>query len=224
MHRQNRPEEALAELDKLRIDEPGDPGQDNLRAAVVGRIGAFDEALELYETILARSGRHAQVWQSYGHTLKTVGRLDEGIAAYRKSIALKPWFGEAWWSIANLKTAKLGAEDQAAMLAALDAPEATPDDRFHIHFALGKALDDSGDGAAAFAHYAEANRLRRDGLPYAAAETTRAVDREIARFDAAFFAERAGQGCAAPDPAVHPGHAARRIDPDRADPCVPFAG
>ncbi len=200
LHRANRPEEALAELDKVRDEDPDDPGQANLRAAVVGRIGAFDEAIALYETILARSDRHAPVWLSYGHTLKTVGRLDDGIAAYRKAIALKPWFGEAWWSIANLKTAKLGADDRAAMLAALDTPEATPDDRFHLHFALGKALDDGGEGAAAFAHYAEANRLRREALPYEAAETSRAVDREIARFDAAFFAARAGQGCAAPDP------------------------
>jgi tetratricopeptide (TPR) repeat protein len=200
LHRANRPEEALAELDKVRDEEPDDPQHNTLRAAVTGKIGAFDEALALYETILARSDRHAPIWLSYGHTLKTVGRLDEGIAAYRRAIAIKPWFGEAWWSIANLKTAKLGAEDRAAMLAALDAPEAKPDDRFHLHFALGKALDDGGEGAAAFDHYAEANRLRRIELPYEAAETSRAVDRAIARFDAGFFAARAGQGCQAPDP------------------------
>ncbi len=200
LHRSNRPEEALEELDKVRDEEPDDPQHSTLRAAVVGKIGAFDEALALYETILARAERHAPIWLSYGHTLKTVGRLDEGIAAYRKAIAIKPWFGEAWWSIANLKTAKLGPEDRAAMLAALAAPEATSDDRFHLHFALGKALDDSGEGAAAFDHYAEANRLRRAELPYEAAETSRAVDREIARFDAAFFAARTGQGCTAPDP------------------------
>jgi tetratricopeptide (TPR) repeat protein len=200
LHRQNRTEEALVELDQVRLEDPENPGHSTLRAAVIGRIGAFDEALELYETILARSDRHAPIWLSYGHTLKTVGRLDEGIAAYRKAIAIKPWFGEAWWSIANLKTAKLGGEDQAAILVALDATKASPDDKFHLHFALGKALDDNGDGAAAFEHYAEANRLRRIELPYDAAETSRAVDRVIARFDAGFFAARAGHGCAAPDP------------------------
>jgi tetratricopeptide (TPR) repeat protein len=200
LHRANRPEEALEELDKVRLEEPDDPQHSTLRAAVAGRIGAFDEALALYETILARNDRHAQIWLSYGHTLKTVGRLEEGIAAYRKAIAIRPCFGEAWWSIANLKTAKLGPEDRAAMLAALDDPEATKDDRFHIHFALGKALDDGGEGAAAFDHYAQGNQLRRAELPYEAAETASAVDRQIARFDAAFFAEREGRGCTAPDP------------------------
>ena len=200
LHRQNRPEEALTELDKVRDEEPDDPQHTTLRAAVVGKIGAFDEALALYEAILERAERHAPIWLSYGHTLKTVGRLDDGIAAYRKAIAIKPWFGEAWWSIANLKTAKLGPEDRAAMRAGLDAPEASQDDRFHLHFALGKALDDNGEGEAAFDHYAEANRLRRIKLPYEGAETSQAVDRAIARFDAAFFAQRAGQGCQAPDP------------------------
>jgi predicted Zn-dependent protease len=128
LHRTNRPEEALAELDKVRAEEPDDPQHSTLRAAVAGKIGAFDEALALYETILSRAERHAPIWLSYGHTLKTVGRLDDGIAAYRKAIAIRPWFGEAWWSIANLKTAKLGAEDRAAMQAGLEAPEATQDD------------------------------------------------------------------------------------------------
>ena len=47
--------------------------------------------------------------------LKTVGRQDEGIAAYRKAIELKPTLGEAWWSLANLKTVKFDEADVAAM-------------------------------------------------------------------------------------------------------------
>lgn len=200
LHRSNRPEEALAELDMVRLEEPDDPQYATLRAAVSGKIGAFDEALALYESILERHDRQPQVWLSYGHTLKTIGRLEDGIAAYRKAIALKPWSGEAWWSIANLKTAKLDEHDRAAMLAALAAPEASKEDRFHLHFALGKSLDDLGQGAAGFAHYEQANRLRREELPYDAAETMHLVDTLIERCDASFFAARAGQGHAAPDP------------------------
>jgi tetratricopeptide (TPR) repeat protein len=200
LHRQNRTEEALVELDRVRLEDPENPGHTTLRAAVIGRIGAFDEALELYETILTRNDQHAPIWLSYGHTLKTVGRLDEGIAAYRKAVAIKPWFGEAWWSIANLKTAQLSAEDRAGIEAAMSAPEASQEDRFHLHFALAKACDDSAEPETAFEHYVAANRLRREELPYDAAETTQAVDRAIARFDAGFFAARVGQGCGAPDP------------------------
>ena len=51
--------------------------------------------------------------------LKTVGRLADGIAAYRKAIELKPILGEAWWSLANLKTVKFEEGDVAAMEEAL---------------------------------------------------------------------------------------------------------
>ena len=200
LHRQNRAEEALVQLDQVRADEPDDPGHAMLHAAVAGRIGDFDEALTLYEEILAHGKGQPQVWLSYGHTLKTVGRLEESIAAYRQAIAQKPHFGEVWWSIANLKTALLDEDDIAAMQAGLLAPEATQEDRFHLHFALGKALDDAARPEAAFDEYAAANRLRREVLPYDAAEMSSVVDRAIALFDAPFFAAHAGSGSAAPDP------------------------
>ncbi len=41
---------------------------------------------------------------SYGHSLKTTGSSAEAIAAYRAAIAREPKLGEAWWSLANLKT------------------------------------------------------------------------------------------------------------------------
>ncbi|HEX4848543.1 MAG TPA: sulfotransferase [Novosphingobium sp.] len=200
LHRANRPEEALGELEQVRSEDPDDPGHATLHAAVAGRIGAFDEAIALYETILARPNAPAPIWLSYGHTLKTVGRSEDGVAAYRQALALRPSFGEAWWSIANLKNVKLDEHDRAAMLAALEQGGISDEDRFHLHFALGKSLDDARQGEAAFDHYLEANRLRRASLPYDAAETTRAVDKIIARCDAAFFAARAGQGCQASDP------------------------
>lgn len=200
LHRQNRLEEAIEELDRVSGEEPDDPGHATLRAAVAGRIGEFDEAIALYREILSRGRAPAQIWLSYGHTLKTVGRLDEGIAAYRKAIELRPEFGEAWWSIANLKTARLGPDDRAAIEAALADPGTGLDDRFHLHFALAKALEDAKEPVAAFDQYAQANRLRREALPYEAADTALAVDRAISLFTPEFISSRAGQGCPAPDP------------------------
>ena len=62
------------------------------------------------------------VWLSYGHMLKTVGKLEEGIDAYRKAIELKPELGEAWWSLANLKTVRFDEADISAMRGALAEP------------------------------------------------------------------------------------------------------
>jgi tetratricopeptide (TPR) repeat protein len=200
LYRQNRPAEAIEMLDALLDEQPENPSHQNLKAAALGRIGGFEEALHIYRQVLDRLPDQARIWMSYGHVLKTVGRLDEGIAAYRRAIGLAPALGEAWWSLANLKTVRLDVTDVEAMNAALSAPGLSRDDLFHLHFALGKAHDDAGEPEHAFGHYAEGNRLRRELIGYDADETSRGVDRSVALFTPAFFAERKGWGSPAPDP------------------------
>ncbi len=101
-----RPAEALELLDDIFAAEPEEIGHWNLKAATLGRLGDFDEAIRLYEDVLAKASGQPRVWLSYGHMLKTVGRQADGIVAYRKAIEIKPALGEAWWSLANLKTVK----------------------------------------------------------------------------------------------------------------------
>ncbi|HEY0043513.1 MAG TPA: sulfotransferase [Allosphingosinicella sp.] len=200
LYRQNRPAEAIEALDTLLDGEPANAAHQNLKAAALGRIGGYEEAIALYADVLARHPGQPKVWMSYGHVLKTVGRRDDSIAAYRRAIALAPTLGEVWWSLANLKTVKLGPEDIAAMTAALETSALSPEDRFHLHFALGKAHDDAGAPEPAFTHYAEGNRLRRALIDYQAGDVTAQVDRTRALFTPAFLSEREGQGCPALDP------------------------
>jgi tetratricopeptide (TPR) repeat protein len=200
LYRQNRPVEAIEILDSLLDGEPANPSHQNLKAAALGRIGGYEEAIHIYRQVLDRRPDQAKIWMSYGHVLKTVGRLDEGVAAYRRAIGLAPALGEAWWSLANLKTVRLGPADVEKMESALGAPGLSLEDLFHLHFALGKAHDDSAEPELAFGHYAEGNRLRRELIGYEADETSRGVDRSIALFTPAFLGEREGWGCPAPDP------------------------
>jgi len=200
LYRQNRPAEALEALATLLDQEPDNASGQNLKAAALSRVGAYEEAAALYAEVLARLPDQPKVWMSYGHVLKTVGRTDEGIAAYRRALALAPTLGEVWWSLANLKTVKLGADDVPAMTAALAAADLSEHDRLHLHFALGKALEDAGDAEVSFGHYAQGNRIRHGQVAYDADETSRQVARAEALFTAAFFAARAGQGSPAPDP------------------------
>src|SRR5262249_51917945 len=140
-----------------------------------------------------------RVWVSYGHMLKTIGRLAEGIEAYRTAIAINPALGEAWWSLANLKTVKFNPADLKTMEEALDEPGLSDSDRLHLDFALGKAMHDAGRTDEAFAHYSAANALRLKSHPYRARTITRTVERCIEAFTSEAFAERGG-GCDAPDP------------------------
>ena len=200
LYKQNKPAEAIAELEAIEREGAANLGHSSLKAAALGRIGGHDEALALYREILDARPDEPKLWMSFGHILKTVGEQRESVAAYRRAIAIRPSLGEVWWSLANLKTIRFDDEDIAAMTAALDPPDLAEDDRFHLHFALGKALEDRGAAEASFTHYATANRLRRAALAYDADDIFEHVDRSIALFTPDFFAARANRGCPAPDP------------------------
>jgi len=197
--RMGRPAEAMVLMDDILAAEPDEPGHWNLKAATHARLGDFEEAIQLYEDVLAKAPRQPRALLSYGHMLKTVGRQAEGVSAYRRAIAIRPALGEAWWSLANLKTVKFDDADIAAMEAALRSTELSDEDRFHLDFALGKAMHDMGRSDDAFRHYSAANALRLKSQPYVAGRIGTTVDRCIAKFTAQAFADRSG-GCPARDP------------------------
>ena len=182
LSRMGRAAEAMELLEAVFEAEPEAIGNLNLKAATLGRLGDFDEAIRIYEEVLERAPAQPRVWLSYGHMLKTVGRQAEGIGAYRRAIALKSALGEAWWSLANLKTFRFDADDVAAMKAALTSAELSEEDRFHLEFALGKSMHDLGKTQEAFHHYANGNALRRKLHPFHAEQLTRTVDRCIENF------------------------------------------
>ena len=135
-----------------------------------------------------------------GHSLKTVGRTGEAIDAYMAATAIRPDFGDAWWSLANLKTYRFTPESVAVMRARLDDPVTAELDRIHIAFALGKALEDAGDYAAAWTAYTRGNALHRASNGYSP-EIFETNTREQKRVcTAAFFAGRAGWGLDDPAP------------------------
>lgn len=200
LHRANKPTEALAQLGKLLAVEPANTGYLNLKAVVLCRIGDYEPAIELYTDILAQYPRHPKIWMSYGHALKTAGHVERAIEAYRNSLRLQPDFGEVWWSLANLKTFRFTDEDVATMRVALDKPGLGSEDRQHLEFALGKALEDAGEYEISFSHYRRGNELRRTSLHYDADDTSARVARIKRSYTREFFAQREGGGASAPDP------------------------
>lgn len=172
--------------------EPGDLAYRNLMAACHGLIGETALSVEEYEALAADAPAQAKIWLNLGHALRAVGRRDETVAAYRRCIALAPSVGEPYWSLANLKTAAFSADEEAAMTALLARSDVAPDDRLHLNYALGKALEDRGDYAEAFVHYAAGAALRAS--IYDPDQFTRLVARSKAPFTRDAMAERAGGG------------------------------
>jgi tetratricopeptide (TPR) repeat protein len=200
LYRQNRPGEALAQAELLLKSDARNPGFRALQAATLAQLGEYDRASTAYESLLREFPNQPKGWMSYGHTLKTIGKPREGIAAYRKAIAQMPGLGEAYWSLANLKTFRFTDGEIAAMRGQLERRDLGAEDRLHFEFALAKALEDAGDHAESFAHSEKANVLRRESLPYSAEQTHTFVERLKAVFSRALFAARQGVGSQAPDP------------------------
>ncbi len=200
LNRQNRASQALVQVEQLLAGDARNPNYRNLKANVLVNLGEFSAAAAIFEELLRQYPRHARVWLSYGHTLRTGGRVDESIRAYRRSLELTPQLGEAWWALANLKTFRFDATDIDAMRAVLARSDLVAEDQWHLHFALGKAYEDRQEYAESFARYASANRLRRAQLEYSAADNHRYIERNKALFTREFLARRAGAGSEQPDP------------------------
>jgi tetratricopeptide (TPR) repeat protein len=200
LHRQNKIAEALRQIDHLSRLDPRNSAYRNLRALVLVKIGEYTQAMELYANVLKTQPDHAKIWLSYGHTLATAGREAESIAAYRRTIALLPQLGEAYWSLANLKTFRFAPDEVAAMRVQLTRNDLAVLDRAHFHFALGKAMEDAANYSESFEHYAQANSLRRGTVDYDPDETSRYVRDSKRLYTTDFFAARREHGSPAPDP------------------------
>jgi tetratricopeptide (TPR) repeat protein len=200
LHRQGNHAAALPHIDRLLATEPRNPGYRALQAALLAAIGEYARATEIYADILKEYPRQARIWLSYGHALKTAGQVPEGVTAYREALRLDPRIGEVWWSLANLKTYRFSPAELAQMRAELERRDLSDEDRFHFHFALGKALEDQAQYQQSFEHYREGNSLRRARVHYEPKRIQAHVARAKALFTAEFFAERAGCGANAADP------------------------
>jgi tetratricopeptide (TPR) repeat protein len=196
----NEPTAALARLESLLARSPQSPQFHSLRGAVRLKIGEYEAAIKDFAFALERDPGLARVWLSYGHALRTVGRQADSVNAYRRSLAIEPTLGEAYWSLANLKVVRFTEEDRRALQSAVGRDDLSDDDRANLHFALGKALEDEEQFEASFEHYARGNGIRHAMWPYDSGANSNYVRRNIQIFTRDFFSAREGVGDPAPDP------------------------
>ncbi len=200
LNREGKAAQALPHIEQLLAKDPRNPGYRNLKAAILANAGDYGESIKAYEAVLKDFPLQSKVWMSYGHSLKTQRRRAEGVVAYRRAISMEPTLGEAYWSLANLKTFRFESEDVRAMRAALKSKQLSDDDRLHFEFALGKALEDQGEYEPSFGHYAHGNAIGKRLNPYDPEDNEKFVRRSKSVFTTNFFAARAGGGAEAADP------------------------
>jgi len=166
LHRRQKYDRACDEAKRLHTSQPDNPAFETLYANECAAIGDFDSALTSYDAVLNKVPDNAHVHLVKGHALKTVGRQDDAVAAYRKAYEIKPDLGDAFWSLANLKTYAFSDPERVLMEAAESAPMTSIVDRFHLCFALGKAYEDEGDYETAFTFYERGNSLKKQHVRY----------------------------------------------------------
>lgn len=184
LNQQERLDEASAMFEALQR-ESDDPALPAIHALILDKLGRHEDAMALREALTRTSGDKPQHWIAYGHSLRSAGRVEEAIDAYRKAVAVDFECGEAWWGLAGIKQPVLTDEDieeiEKAIGIAIDVRNSAP-----LHFALARALHDRGRYREAFTHYAEGNRQRAESLNYDARELTGEVAEVERSVDGAF--------------------------------------
>jgi tetratricopeptide (TPR) repeat protein len=193
-------EPALEQLDKLLAVDPTNRNYRTLYATTCVGIGQHERAIELYADLLTGSTQPAELHLSIAHSLKTLGQRDEAVAEYHAAAAARPGFGDVYWSLANLKTYRFDDQEIAKMLAAETDPQTPTVDRYHLCFALGKALEDRQQYPESFEHYARGNALKRAESSYRSEilELNTRLQKEICT--SGLFARHTAGGVNAPDP------------------------
>ena len=163
-------------------------------------VGRFDEALALYNEFVELDPNAAPAHLLRGHALKTVGRVDEAVAAYRAVYRAKSDFGDAFWSLANLKTYRFEDAEIAQMREKQHAESTSVDDKIHLCFALGKAMEDAQDYHTAAEHYLLGNQLKNAQTQYDKDRMTFKLAQQRTVCTAQMFENFGDAGCSAPDP------------------------
>jgi tetratricopeptide (TPR) repeat protein len=194
------PARALDESRRLLQAEPDRRIYRAAYACACAGLGKHAEALRVYQALAAETPDRAELQLSLGHVLKDLGKRPAAVEAYRRAANLRRGYGEAYWSLANLKTYRFDDEETALMQQLLASPSARRVDRYQVCFALGKALEDRAQYGEAFAVYERGNALKRSETRYRAADTERNARLQQAVCTPQFFAARKGVGCARADP------------------------
>lgn len=200
LRKRQRYELAFQQAQNLLQSEPDNHQFKSIYAVECMQTGNFDGALQAFDEILVSLPSDPVTLTSKGHALKTRGDFDEAVSSYHLAIDSNFGHGEAYYSLANLKTYRF-SETEISNMESLATDNNLPFmDRVYIYFALGKAYEDEQDYARSFNHYEQGNKLKKTQSRYRAEQMSEefAAQKEI--FTKDFIESMRSSGHPAPDP------------------------
>jgi tetratricopeptide (TPR) repeat protein len=192
--------QSLQQASTLLEIEPANRMYRTQQATAYAGLGDFQSAIRIYQELCAETPQAAEIHLSLAHALKTQGRQQQAIESYRTAAAARPGYGDAYWSLANLKTYRFTDTELERMRAEEAARGAALADRYHLCFALGKGLEDRGEYAESYQYYERGNALKKVESRYRPELIERNARLQAALCSADFFRQRQGYGCQRADP------------------------
>jgi predicted Zn-dependent protease len=205
LHAQMKWREEDQQLYILLENNPDDPGYLYYKATVLFRLGQTEESLRFCENLIRKDPDNARFRLAYAYALRSAGRVDDCVAELRKSVELEPGMGESWWGLANLKTFRFSPAEIETLRTQLSRTDLEEEERCHIHFALGKALEDSKQYFESLQQYQLGNASRRSRNPFDADAVDKSVRQTKRRFSREFFRVNGSRGCPSEAPIFIPG-------------------
>ena len=149
---------------------------------VLTKLANYKEGRDAYLKALEFKPDSPRVHLSLGHVYKTMGEIDNSVNSYKNTIIQNNHSGEAYWSLANLKTYSFSENEINKMEETLKE-DMSDIERSQMHFALGKAYEVKKDFDDSFKNYYEGNKVKKGLIKYSSDDTTENTKRILNFFN-----------------------------------------
>jgi len=150
-----------------------------LKADAYTRQYNYQQAIALLEQALTENPNHNPALSQLGLALKTVGEQERAVEVLRRCITNDELYGEAYWTLSDMKTFKFDDNEVKSMERILSNEQLNDSRQVQFGYALGKALEHRKDYSRAFSCYDKANRVQKRLLEYSAEENRQFTDELI---------------------------------------------
>ena len=163
------------------------------KASEIMQNGDHKGAIDLFDDILKKNPYNFSILTSKGHAQKTLGESDRAINSYQTAYQVKQDHGEAFFSLANLKTYEFSKNELNIMREQLKRVDLTMRDKAYFHFALAQGCEAVGEYDEAFFHLDSGNKIKNKQSKYSIERMDKELQAQIDVCDELFF-EKHGQG------------------------------
>ena len=163
------------------------------KAIEVMQNGDHEESIRLLDKILKKAPLDPNTLTAKGHAEKTLGKTNDAIHSYQSAYNSKHDHGEAYFSLANLKTYKFDDEEIQQMKNQLKRVDISISNRTYFHFALAQACEAIEDFGEAFTQLDSGNHIRKQQTKYSIDRMNQEIQAQIDVCDKEFF-DQMGSG------------------------------